>query len=1259
MQKRAQELAKRHKEEQRKAEEDKIAKEKAEQEAKEQKEREEREVAEKAARDAEAGTTDGTATAEGVQEQAEGDSTEAMEGVESTSTAPAGTAASSTAQPAERIRTTLRGRELDITGMGIDLEYLEALPEELREEVLMSQVAEQRSQAAAAGQEPTDISREFLEALPPEIREELLQQEAQDRRRREREEARRRAQAQTGQPARAEEMDPASFLASLDPDLRQSILMEQNEEMLTRLPREIAQEARSLGARRPPTYLGDMPTIGERLGDRGEGETGVAKKQRRHFVQMLDKSGVATLLRLMFVPLTASARGSLNGILLHLCENYQNRSEVIGLMLSILQDGTADIGAVERSFAQLSLRAKQASSQKTPQTPKRSPTNQLPSSNDMSAQTLVQQCLSTLVFLTTSHPQIPSFFLAEHDNVFGVKPKQKQKGKNKESKSSRHPINALLSLLERPLVYDSANIIEQFASLLSVITHPLTQLLKKDKDKEKPKEEAGETTAEAGPSNDAIAGRQYQSTSGPLPAQTEVEQEQSAVDNMIAGDITMTSPTDEQAVGSIPAQAPPTTVETDAATDKPFKKEEAEDKSKKTRNLNPPEVPEQNLRLVVSILAAPECNGKTFRDTLSTITNLSAVTGAKETFGTELIKLADELGASILQDLSELVTQVSNARTSTDVQGMALSKFSPASSDQAKLLRVLTALDYLFDPSRSNAKDKPTQKDIPGLPESQQQDILTKLYENSTFGPLWSKLSECLAAIRKRGNMFNVATILLPLIEALMVVCKNTTLQDAPLGRIHKEVSSSSPQPESRMEHLFYKFTEEHRKILNDLVRHSPKLMHGSFSLLVKNSKVLEFDNKRNFFNRRLHSRGETRHPHPPLQLSVRREQVFMDSYKSLFYKSAEEMKYGKLSIRFHGEEGVDAGGVSREWFQVLSRQMFNPDYALFVPVAADRTTFHPNRHSAVNENHLPYFKFIGRIIGKALYENRVLDCHFSRAVYKRILGKPVSIKDMETLDLDYYKSLCWILENDITDIITETFSIEEDEFGVTKIIDLVENGRNIPVTNENKREYVSSIVQHRLVGSVQEQLEHFLKGLSELSRPPSETHANPASGFHDVVPAELIAIFNEQELELLISGLPEIDVDDWKNNTEYHNYNASSPQIQWFWRAVRSFDKEERAKLLQFITGTSKVPLNGFKELEGMNGFSKFNIHRDYGSKERLPSSHTCFNRKYRLYHVMARQCSSNRIAELDLPEYESYEQLRQQLYTAMTAGNEYFGFA
>ncbi|KAL8761175.1 MAG: hypothetical protein Q9184_002687 [Pyrenodesmia sp. 2 TL-2023] len=1217
-------------------------------EAKEKREREEQEQRE-AAVAAEAGRQ--TATSDNADEGAQGEGDGgAMEGVEGTQAeeteseddadedgedgdaptsveepAEAGAAASSST-PAERVRTTIRGRDLDITGMGVDLEYLEALPEELREEVLMHQLAEQRSQAITAGETPSDISREFLEALPPDIREELLQQEAQDRRRREREEERRRRAAESGAPARAEEMDPASFLASLDPGLRQAVLLDQDEEVLNQLPQAIAAEARALGLDRG--YHGyRMPGHARARGHNQEREMrdpqSTKKAPRKQIVQMLDKAGVATLLRLMFIPQQGSSRQSLNNILHDISQNRQTRAEVISLLLSILQDGSTDVNAVERSFANLSLRAKQPATQKTPQPLKRSLTGTAPSSRspEMTPLMVVQQCLSSLVFLTQYNPHIPSFFLAEHELSSGWRGKSGRKGKAKETKAQKYALNALLSLLDRKLIMESSSCMEQLSSLLQAVTHPLMMLLRPSKEKaDKPKE-----AEEVEPSEPPME------TSENATAAAEVQSGESSIQP--AGPATVETSTEiPSAAGEAPpvdgplVSDPPAENNETPAEGKPRETSKPDDeKSKDRRPPSPPVVPEENLRLVVNILAARECSAKTFRDTLSTINNLSAIPEAKQIFGQGLIEQAKELAQSILNDLDELVTQIKQAESGADVQGMALAKFSPASSDQAKLLRVLTALDYLFDPKRNNGKTKPAAVENPPREESStsQEDILTSLYENPTFATLWTKLSDCLGAIKQGEGTLNTATILLPLIEALMVVCKNTTIKDAPLVRAARDFSVASPPPESGIENLFFRFTEDHRKILNDLVRNNPKLMSGTFSLLVKNPKVLEFDNKRNYFNRRLHSRGtEARQPQPPLQLNVRRDQVFLDSYKFMHFKSGDEIKYGKLSIRFHGEEGVDAGGVSREWFQVLSRQMFNPDYALFVPVASDRTTFHPNKLSKVNEEHLDFFKFIGRIIGKALYEGRALDCHFSRAVYKRILGKTVSIKDMETLDLDYYKSLLWMLENDITDIITETFSAETDDFGVTEIVDLIENGRNIPVTEENKHEYVQRVVEYRLTGSVQTQLEKFL------------------GGFHDVVPPELISIFNEQELELLISGLPDIDVDDWKNNSEYHNYSASSSQIQWFWRAVRSFDKEERAKLLQFVTGTSKVPLNGFSQLEGMNGFSRFNIHRDYGNKDRLPSSHTCFN-------------------QLDLPEYDSYEQLRQQVYTAMTAGSEYFGFA
>lgn len=1063
------------------------AKEKAEKEALEKKEQAERDAAAaaEAAAQAEAGAPQATHN--------ETKDTDAMEGVEPTNaeeTAPpeqnaeGRTSAEEPAgpsEPTERVRTTIRGRELDITGMGVDLEYLDALPEDLREEVLMTQITLQRSQAAAAGEEPTDINREFLEALPPDIREELLQQEASDRRRREREEARERRGPADAAAARAEEMDPASFLASLDPTLRQAVLMEQDEEVLAHLPQAIAAEARALGGDRMMPRFGDLSrlnrtTRGLERDPRGAHQT-IKKPQRKQIVQMLDKAGVATLLRLMFIPQQGSSRQSLNGILLDVSQNRQNRAEVVSLLLSVLQDGSADFSAVERSFAHLSLRAKPTPLQKTPPL-KRALSGQITTTNniEMTPLMVIQQCLSALVSLTQRNHQIPSFFLTEHEISSGLKSKSNRKGKGKETKASKYALNALLSLLDRKLIMESSTCMEQLSSLLESVTHPLAMLLRKEKEKPEELKKVVEV-----PSDDADADvAEPPNVEGTLPALEEI----SSTTNDVTVDSTNSPMPDAPA--EILEETPGTELAPNPRPSDPDSKpedvKEPQEKVKKQHTLTPPVVPEENLRLVVTILAARECTSKTFRDTLSTINNLSAIPEAKKIFGQGLIEQAQDLAQSILSDLDELVPQIQHAESGADIQGLALTKFSPASSDQAKLLRVLTALDYLFDPKRNGGKTKPAEDDKESQGESShlKEDLLTTLYENPTFKLLWSKLSDCLSVIRQGEGMLNVASILLPLIEALMVVCKNTTIKDAPLMKVVKDFSVASPPPESRMENLFFRFTEDHRKILNDLVRHNPKLMSGTFSLLVKNPKVLEFDNKRNYFTRRLHSRGtEARHPQPPLQLSVRRDQVFLDSFKFLSFKNGDEIKYGKLSIRFHGEEGVDAGGVTREWFQVLSRQMFNPDYALFIPVASDRTTFHPNKLSKVNEEHLQFFKFIGRIIGKALYEGRALDCHFSRAVYKRILGKSVSIKDMETLDLDYYKSLLWMLENDITEIITETFSVETDDFGVTQVVELIENGRHIPVTEENKHEYVQRIVEYRLTGSVEAQLEEFLKGQS------------------------------------------------------------------------------------------------------------------------------------------------------------------------------------
>lgn len=1244
-------------EKQKRLEAEKLAREVKEAEekaAREKKEAEEREAAERAAAEiAAARSNEIDEQIEGSAEANQANATDAMEGVQSevpeAATNVAAQEAEAPAADRPRVMTVIRGNPFDITDLGIDAEFLAELPEEIREEVIMAAVAERRQQATATGSQPTDIDQEFLDALPDDIREEIMQQEAQERRRRERIE-RRDASAAAGGAPPSGDMDLPSILATFSPALRQEVLMDGDEDFMASLPPDLAAQARQLRRGQPehPSHAGRAPVGVIRRVAPGEEARGAPQqpRTRRAIVQMLDKQGVATLLRLMFIFQHSNFRTTLNSVLHNVALNKHNRAELISTLLHILQDGSADMNAIERSFSALSVRAKQPR-EKDPKTPtqlRRTATSHgslTQTNSEASPLMVVQQCLTALVYLAQTNLHVASFFLTEHEPSSGLKRSLSRKGKGKDSKAPRYALNSLLSLLDRDLIMESATIMEQLSLLLNIVTSPLIALERKQKEaiEEAEKSKAATTgieTADAtAPTN--IANAETVTTGGNEPteqAQSLPETATSAA-NPSAGSTSTPTPS---------APVVPTNADGGEASAgpnaNPTKPEDASKQEKKVHVFTPPVIPEHNLRLVTNIFCC-ECNSKTFRETISTIKNLSTIPGAKAIFGKELIAKARALGEVILVDLQDLLPQIQKARTGTEIQGVALAKFSPPASDQHKLLRVLTALDHLFDPKREKKDDAASEAEA-SSEIVEKQDLLSSLYENSTFGPMWEKLSACLSTIRQQDHMLSVATILLPLIESLMVVCKNTTLKDTSLARPskNKELVLASPVPESRMENLFFTFTEEHRKILNDLVRHTPKLMSGTFSLLVKNPKVLEFDNKRNYFSRSIHNRSQGSRAVPPLQLSVRREQVFHDSFKSLYFQTPDQMKYGKLSIRFHGEEGVDAGGVTREWFQVLSRQMFDPGYALFIPVSSDRTTFHPNQLSSINEEHLMFFKFIGRIIGKALYEGRVLDCHFSRAVYKRILGKAVSVKDMESLDPDYYKSLIWMLENDITDIITETFSVDNDKFGVVETIDFIEDGRNVAVTEENKHEYVRLMVEWKLTGSVKAQLDEFLKG------------------FHDIIPAELVSIFNEQELELLISGLPEIDVDDWKSNTEYHNYSASSPQIQWFWRAIRSFDKEERAKLLQFVTGTSKVPLNGFKELEGMNGFSRFNIHRDYGNKERLPSSHTCFNRK--LYNLIPTSALVlTKYLELDLPEYESYETLRAQVLTAITAGSEYFGFA
>ncbi|KAM4829328.1 E3 ubiquitin-protein ligase NEDD4 isoform 3-T3 [Thomomys bottae] len=370
-----------------------------------------------------------------------------------------------------------------------------------------------------------------------------------------------------------------------------------------------------------------------------------------------------------------------------------------------------------------------------------------------------------------------------------------------------------------------------------------------------------------------------------------------------------------------------------------------------------------------------------------------------------------------------------------------------------------------------------------------------------------------------------------------------------------------------------------------------------------------DYKRKYEFFRRKLKKQSDIPNK---FEMKLHRMTVLEESYRRVMSVKRTELLKARLWIEFDGEKGLDYGGVAREWFFLISKEMFNPYYGLFEYSATDNYTLQINPNSGLcNEDHLSYFKFIGRVAGMAVYHGKLLDGFFIRPFYKMMLQKPITLHDMESVDGEYYNSLRWILENDPTELDLR-FIIDEELFGQTHQHELKNGGSEIVVTNKNKKEYIYLVIQWRFVNRIQKQMSAFKEG------------------FFELIPQDLIKIFDENELELLMCGLGDVDVNDWREHTKYKNgYCANHQVIQWFWKAVLMMDSEKRIRLLQFVTGTSRVPMNGFAELYGSNGPQSFTVEQ-WGTPEKLPRAHTCFNR-------------------LDLPPYGSFEELWDKLQMAI----------
>ncbi|KAI5885615.1 uncharacterized protein SCHCODRAFT_01176478 [Schizophyllum commune H4-8] len=238
--------------------------------------------------------------------------------------------------------------------------------------------------------------------------------------------------------------------------------------------------------------------------------------------------------------------------------------------------------------------------------------------------------------------------------------------------------------------------------------------------------------------------------------------------------------------------------------------------------------------------------------------------------------------------------------------------------------------------------------------------------------------------------------------------------------------------------------------------------------------------------------------------------------------------------------------------------------------------------------------RFAGRCVGILIMYKRVLDAALAPAFFKTLMGRRPGLEDLEAVDAELYRALRWMFENNITDVLFETFSIEEETSTGLRVVELIPGGAQIPVTEANKKEYVDARVGHRLIGRVRQELDAF------------------RDGFTGFVPIDLLRRFTEGELAVLSCGLPEITISGWQRRTQIRGYAPDDSVVAWFWDCVRGWDVTRLEKLLFFVTGKTRVPLGSPHERSRLPRAPDVFIIERGGDPGSLPTSHACSSTLY-----------------------------------------------
>lgn len=291
-----------------------------------------------------------------------------------------------------------------------------------------------------------------------------------------------------------------------------------------------------------------------------------------------------------------------------------------------------------------------------------------------------------------------------------------------------------------------------------------------------------------------------------------------------------------------------------------------------------------------------------------------------------------------------------------------------------------------------------------------------------------------------------------------------------------------------------------------------------------------------------------------------------------------------------------------------LCKIAFSSEYGLFKSTP-DHYIFPSPASELAHDNHLTLFEFLGKIVGKAIYEHILIDVPFAQFFISKLLGRKNFFNDLPSLDPQLYKNLLFLknYQGNFEDL-SLNFTVVNDEYDQQQEVEIIANGKNVEVNKDNKFNYIFRVAHYRLNLQIMQQSKAFLKG------------------FNQLIPMSWLQMFNEKELALIIYGSDlDLNVDDMEANTAYAGgYANSSLVIRDFWSVVREMTPEQKRKLLKFITSSQRPPLLGFKD------FNPPITIRKTDEVHKLPSASTCINL-------------------LKLPAYKNKQILKQMLITAI----------